>query len=50
MESLLRLRPSRMLPDQPPPEPERNEACVNVYRANEGSTSSVGMRVAGQEL
>lgn len=49
MESLLHLCPSRTLPDRPPPELERNEACVNVYRANQGSTS-VGMRVVGQEL
>lgn len=50
IESLLRLRPSRTFPDRPPQEPERNAACVNVYIANKGSTSSVGMRVVGQEL
>lgn len=50
MESLLRQRLSGTLPDWPPPEPESNEACVHVFRANEGSTSSAGMRVFGVQL
>lgn len=42
MESLLQLHPSHTLPDLPLPEFERIEACVSVYRTNEGSMSSTG--------